>query len=286
MPKIVIDTAQWYISHTCNLSCKNCYSFNNFSISGHERWADNEDYVRQWGQLVKVNDLSIIGGEPLSNPDLDLWVHGVRKYFDTEDFKICTNGTQLSKWQDKFAGWIDIGVILEINTHDQDHLSDTWKSLSKIANIKWIKGKDFDHKKYKNYDWVGTVNNRVVILQTRSESFLSWGVKGKNEHGEYELYESDPKRTHQFCLFKDCHYWYRGELYKCGTIVGAQKFVTKYPVKTEHKEKILAYTPISLSCENLQDQIETLTKNMIPQCSLCNNILKGKNSLDATNKKE
>lgn len=287
MVKQKIKIAQWYISHTCNLSCKNCLSYNNFSISGHERWAENSEYVKRWSELVEVEDFSIIGGEPLGNPDLDFWVKGLHEYFTTKDFKICTNGTQVDRWVKEMPLWIDLGVILEIHTHDKSFVSDMWKFLRKtFPNIEYVKGKDYSSSTYyDDYNWVGLVNGKVAILQTDDWNFYPWGVKGKNEHGEYEMFETNPKITHTLCQWRNCHYFYRDQLFKCGTLVGAQKFVTKYPVKTEHKQLILDYKPVSMHSNNLEEDLANL-KQFLPQCGLCNNVIKHRHTVNSTDKKE
>jgi len=285
MSKHKIKIAQWYISHTCNLSCKNCLSFNNFNIAGHERWEDNEDYVQQWSKLVEIDDLSIIGGEPLSNPDLNLWIDGIHTYFNNQSFKICTNGTQLEKWKTHLPAWPEKGAILEIHTHDKAHLSNTWKILTQAygKDITYVKGSDY-HNDYKYCDWVGVVNNNVAVLQTNDMSFLPWGVKGKNQQGEYEFYETNPKNSHRLCMWNNCHYFYRGDMYKCGTLVGAQEFVNKYPVREDHKNTILDYKPVRLGSNNLAQDLENL-KSFVPQCGLCNYASR-RMWLDATQKKE
>lgn len=285
MNKFKLARAQWYISHTCNLACKNCLSFNNFALKGQEPWTENEEHVKRWSELVEVDDLSIIGGEPMTNPDLDLWVKGVRQYFDTKDFKICSNGTQLNRWKDHLQSWFDQGVIIEIHTHNKNHLSDTWKALTDLSAVTWIKGEDFEHKYYNTYDWVGIQNSNVVVLQTNSYQFVQWGTKGKNTKGEYELFESNAKLTHSLCPWNNCHYWYRGELYKCGTIVGAQKFVNTYPVVQAHKDKIMEYRGISYNSNNLEEQIADLRKT-IPQCGLCPTASKNKYNIEANATKE
>ncbi len=277
MSKIQIPIAQWYISHTCNLSCANCLSYNNFNISGHERWEDNKDDVKRWGSLVTVDDFSIIGGEPLGNPDLDLWVKGISKYFDSKQFKICTNGVQLDRWTDRILEWTELGAILEIHTKDPKHLSTTWKVIYDIFgdNIVWSKGTEHHN--------IGKLNGKVVVYQSMDSSFFTWGTKGKNDYGEYELFETNPKHTHNLCPWSHCHYFYQGALWKCGTMVGAQEFVKKFPVKKEHKDIILDYKPIQITAE-LEQDIKNL-KYMLPQCGLCNNVLKTHNRLEATQKK-
>lgn len=287
MQKHKLKIAQWYISHTCNLSCKNCLSYNNFNISGHERWSDNIDHVKNWGQLVEVEDFSIIGGEPLGNPDLHLWVNGLLEYFKCNDFKICTNGTQLERWIDYLPSWTEKGVILEIHTHDKNLVSETWSNLRKAyKNIEYVKGVDYtSNTYYDQYNWVGLVNGKVAVLQSDDWNFFPWGVKGKNEAGEYEMYETKPKITHALCQWNNCHYLFKDQLFKCGTLVGAQKFVNKYPVKAEHKQLILDYKPVSYNSNNLLEDLQNL-KYFVPQCGLCNNVIKHRQRLDATLKKE
>jgi len=287
MQKHKIKIAQWYISHTCNLSCKNCLSYNNFSIAGHEYWKDNEEYVRRWSELVDVDDLSIIGGEPFGNPDLDLWVTGIAKHFDTPDFKICTNGTQIEKWTNCLEQWQEMGAVIEIHTHDKSQLGKTWQSLNQVfgKKIKYVKGCDYSSSSYyDNYSWVGLINNRVAVLQMDDFSFFPWGTRGKNSNGEYELYETDATKTHRLCQWKNCHYFYQGNLYKCGTLVGAQQFVNKYPVIEKHKTLINQYKPVSLGSNSLQEDLDNL-RSFVPQCGLCNSLSR-RSRLDATEKKE
>lgn len=256
-----LKMAQWYISHTCNLACPSCLSFNNYNIKGHEYWKDNKEYAKQWSQLVSVKDFSIIGGEPLSNPDLHNWVLGLQTLFNTDDFKICTNGTLLNKWIDQAKEWIQLNVILEISYHDPKHLEGIESALKNILSgldIKWINGGQYNgpNFNYREYDKIGYLNDKVCVLLQENCEFRKWDLNNEN----------DPNTSHKHCWWKNCHYWYKGELYKCGTIVGAQELSKKHNLK--NKELINSYKPINIMSNNLTEQLTNL-KNYIPQCSMC-----------------
>jgi len=74
--------------------------------------------------------------------------------------------------------------------------------------------------------------------------------------------------SHITCVANNCHYIYKGKLYKCGTIVGAQEFVKKYRVEPKAAYLINSYKPIDLNDTDLDEQVNNLKKH-IPQCSLC-----------------
>ena len=68
--KILVHALQWYISHSCNLTCNNCSNFNNFAIKGNHTFETYKVQAQQWAEKLHVNDFCIIGGEPFVNNDL------------------------------------------------------------------------------------------------------------------------------------------------------------------------------------------------------------------------
>lgn len=271
-----IEMGQWYITHTCNLACNNCLSYNNYKIGGHERWEDNEEFVKLWSERVYIEDCSIIGGEPFANPDIHKWAMGVRKYFDTQDLKVCTNGTYLDLHIDNIKKWIDAGIVLEIQYHDPIHKQKIDIAIQQIlgSNTHKISGDQWqsDPDYYEEFDEIYFVDNRVAIVVVGSFEFYTHTIDG----------EENAELTHKLCAWRDCHYFYKGALYKCGALVGAQGMADRYNLK--NADLIQQYRPVSIYDNDLGTKISSL-KNSVPQCAMCNNAKKIKKTFPVGIKK-
>lgn len=274
MSKVRIGTVQFYISHTCNFSCPNCLSYNNFAIKGHDKFEDYKDTTIEWSKILQPDDMSIIGGEPLSNPDVYNWVIETRKLFpDCKDFKVCSNGLLISKHVESIPLWWDANVILEVSAHTDTHFK---KACNDIESI--LVGKEYKKletppagspRYYKeDYDVFYTIDNRVIAMVAPPDEFKIWGVN-KFQNNQWEMFDSNPKIAHMSCISYDCHYIYKGQMYKCGTIVGAQEFVKNYNVKKDHADLIKKYIPINYNDTDVKEKLSTLTKQPIEQCRLC-----------------
>ena len=64
------------ITNVCNLTCNGCESFNNYLFRNHFRFDDYKHKYEKWSKLVKINVVTIHGGEPFTNPDIVNWAAG------------------------------------------------------------------------------------------------------------------------------------------------------------------------------------------------------------------
>lgn len=267
--KYLLATAQWYITHSCNLTCSNCLSFNNFAIGGHSSFANNKHYAEEWNELVYIDDFTIIGGETFTVPSLDEWVTGLRGIFGyIKDFKLITNGTLFYKHKHNIKKWLDLGVIIEVSLHSKSHLKFLYEVL-----------KDFDHEivdildsrvpnKYREiYQNAVFINNKLSFIITYVLAHQKWGVRSI-EDNKFNFYSSDKESAHDTCWQKDCHYFFEGKLYKCGTIVGAREFVKRYPVDKTASKLYNNYKPLAYDDKNLQEKLIAMNY-CTDQCALC-----------------
>lgn len=272
MQKHKLDTVQFYISHSCNLGCNNCLSYNNFAIKGHDKFEDWAKEAEAWSTILDPNDMSIIGGEPLSNPDVHNWVVEVKKLFpNCKDFKVCSNGVFINKHRDNILQWHKLGVILEIHSHSIEHYMQAQIDIQNIIAPNYTKQKTApsNYPEYYNedFDIFYIVNGKIFAAIAAPYEFQTMGVSSFTDN-EWQMFESDPKLAHMICSIKDAHYIYKGKLYKCGLIVGAKEFVKTYNVKKTHADLINAYTPIDCDAVDVHEQIQNLRRR-IPQCALC-----------------
>lgn len=273
--KINLAKVQFYISHTCNLACSGCLSFNNFAISGHELWKDHIDTSKKWAETIEPMDLTVIGGEPLTNPDVDNWVQGLRNFFPTvEDYKICTNGLLIKKFEKEIKNWWRLGVVLEISAHTKKQLETILQDLEKLFKgmhvEKFTKEMLIDMPSYyiDQYEIIFLWNNKPIVIISLEYQFYEWGARKLSKDTVY-LYNNDPIEAHTACDIHDCHYIYKGELYKCGTLVGAKELLKKYNLDDKSKKLIEEYAPIKLDDPKLQEKIQKLTDTPLKQCSMC-----------------
>ena len=74
MSKVVIKKAEFYITNVCNLTCSNCNRFNNYNFRGWQRWSDYANEYSIWANKVRLQRITILGGEPLLNPTILDWI--------------------------------------------------------------------------------------------------------------------------------------------------------------------------------------------------------------------
>lgn len=88
----------------CNLNCKGC---DNFSPLAPETFADIhtfENDCKKMAQLSKgeVDEIQLLGGEPLLHPDIIQFLKIARRYFPNNKISIVTNGILLKRQSENF----------------------------------------------------------------------------------------------------------------------------------------------------------------------------------------
>jgi organic radical activating enzyme len=101
MNKLNFEIIEFYITNVCNFNCDNCNRLNNYHFSGHQRWADYQEVYYQWSQRIDFENITILGGEPTLNPDLDQWIIGLHKLWPSAKIEILSNGSRLKYWYDR-----------------------------------------------------------------------------------------------------------------------------------------------------------------------------------------
>lgn len=86
-----------HASEHCNLNCKGCY---HFSPVAKEEFLQVDEWEKDCRRLSELYNgemefISLMGGEPLLNPNIDKLLEITRKYFPIGDVAIITNGILL-----------------------------------------------------------------------------------------------------------------------------------------------------------------------------------------------
>jgi organic radical activating enzyme len=93
-----------HLADHCNLNCKGC---DNFSPIAPKCFLDKETFKKDCARLSelsggKLEDICLLGGEPLLHPEITGIIKIAREYFTGTDIGILTNGLLLLKMHDEF----------------------------------------------------------------------------------------------------------------------------------------------------------------------------------------
>ena len=102
--KKLIPILHIHLTDHCNLNCKCC---DNFSPLSPEVFADIDVVERDCARISelsngKVEEIQLLGGEPLLHPKVTMFIETARKYFPTVPINLVSNGLLLLKQQDAF----------------------------------------------------------------------------------------------------------------------------------------------------------------------------------------
>ena len=220
------NKVDFYITNVCNLTCENCNRFNNFGFKGWQRWSDYQAQYEQWGRLVNLEAVTIMGGEPFLNPTLIDWVQGINRIFGIE-VQILTNGTRFRHAPDLYDA-----LRFKHSTRPHNHIGVSLHNPDQIEKLKedilwFLKGPvqmyPSGHKKnIWNSDYQFVDRNNVIVNVYNVDIFHStainhvWKINPQIQK-VFVLHNSDPDLAHKNCTFATfkSYHFIRGKLYKC-----------------------------------------------------------------------
>ncbi len=234
----LFPVVEFYITNVCNLSCRGCNRFNDLNFKGHQRWADHADAYEAWSKRLDLPRITIIGGEPTLNPDLELWVSNLRRLWPNAVIMVQTNGTYQREEHMNF--WEKYNVAFGVSLHDPaiaDEIKERWKYKAGFIEA-------------------FTFHQSTVIKQ--------------NDH--YVLHRSNPVKAFAACDMKHDHTMYQGKLYKCPAMSNLPDFDQQFDLRLDDRQRELLYSyqPLSADCSEEELQQFAATKDQhIVQCEFC-----------------
>ncbi|MDR2648532.1 MAG: radical SAM protein [Clostridiales bacterium] len=104
-PKTELTQLEVHIAHSCNLNCRGCVAF--APLVKEPALADLDIFKRDMRRLSvlfqnKLGVFTLIGGEPLLNPQINEFAECARRCFPDAQITIVTNGILLPKMPDQF----------------------------------------------------------------------------------------------------------------------------------------------------------------------------------------
>ena len=284
-PRIFVPNIEFYITNVCNLTCSNCNRFNDHDFKGWQRWSDYESQYQQWSQNVRLQRITILGGEPLLNPTICDWVDGINQFWQ-KPVQILSNGTRLNhvpnlydrliKFSMPNQGWKKnwIGISLH-NENDRERCFDEIRKFlrGKITYVHQSDPRNADNSwTYGGqHGFVDEYGMRICVWEY--DSFYRAAVQ-KTPDGKFALFNNDAVQAHRDCGFArfKCYHFIRAKLYKCGPVALFPEFDQQHTFDISEQDRQLLNSYLALSADEFETRGQEFLSHIddvIPQCKFC-----------------
>jgi hypothetical protein len=261
-----------YITDSCALSCDGCISFNNYALGGHLALTEEvRERIRTWARLVSVDRLYIIGGEPLSHPDLAQWMQIVEESWPESRWTIVTNGRGLESRTAEVQTWIEQGWDLEVSSHSREDFAQVqawWAGLVDDMMEPTVAQRLKDHMGVTDY-WTDSEGAPIMQIGLRD---LFYAPTHQVKDGVIVWNKlTSVRRSHNLCPAKNCTHLVDGRMYSCPVQATAPRLAQRYTIEGPTgalAEKDLGYDPLAKNKQSLSSWM-TMLDQPKSQCSLC-----------------
>ena len=259
-----LENVQIYITNVCNLTCENCITYNNLKFKGHYYFKDYETYFKEWSKKLELDTLTIIGGEPFTNPELVNCIMSIKSLWpDLKEIEISTNGTYLKNTIKECQKLLSQKVWLNISVHDPSLFYEIEANLKEVfspfKNIRKEKSSECSDSFY--------IGSRKIAKLDKKYVFAKKSLHSLKNNIIY-MHNSDPYKSHGDCGY--CYTFMEGRLYKCFVTAVGKSLCNQFEVEPSAKELLLKYKSCSpFDNEHyIREYIQNLP-NPIEQCRLC-----------------
>jgi len=295
-PRVFIPNIEFYITNVCNLTCSNCNRFNDHNFKGWQLWEDYQSQYTEWSRHVRLQRVTILGGEPLLNPSLLDWVDGINQLWG-KTVQVLTNGTRLNsvpdlydrliKFTDPTYPWVHnwLGVSLH-NENDREKCFAEIKKFLRGTVTYYSQAQDPDKTNGAKHAFVDSNGMRIHVWEY--DEFYNAAIQ-KTPTGQYTVYNNDPKAAHEHCgfaMFK-CYHFIRGRLYKCGPVALFPEFDKQFSLDLSADDRALMNSYPALSVNEFETRGRDFIAHIddvIPQCKFCP-VIKSHEKIYAVSKK-
>lgn len=258
---ITLPELSLYISHTCDIGCASCFTYNNLNWGGHFKPHDD---LYKLKNKVEFETITILGGEPTTNPYLNNWMQLVEGVWPNhQDKYIVTNGRHLNNIP---LDWLQRGWKLEVSAHSPQDLNNSlnW-FIETWPNFKWEKYFDDTHE---DAVWHYELSNNDEYIGKISEAWMFYKESLIAKPGERITWDKlyDPKEAHQKCIAKECMYFLEGRFYRCARQSLLPQLAKTFQIDGKYKD--LASEDLGCTAEEFVEWSKTRLEPQ-SQCAFC-----------------
>jgi len=245
------------IINACNLACTGCTTFSDLKHSGYVTWQQGHDWIAPWTSRLNIQAIGVMGGEPLMNPELKLWLIGIRDLLPHAQIRFVTNGLLLHKnW------WVldlldDLGnAVFKITQHVEDTKiteaidyimsSRTWRPVQEYGIDRWAS------------------DSGLRFQVTAPKTFLKTFRGG---YTDLSPHNSVPSEAFAVCVQKRCPLLIDGAIWKCGTAALTPRLLEKFNWPNAVQWDPFVIAGLDPTCT--EDELDAFISNFGKPHSIC-----------------
>ncbi len=222
-----LEHLEMHIAHACNLRCKFCTHYCDIGYGGLVPHAVGAEWLKTWSRRVRPERFYLLGGEPLLNPELDLYLRTARECFPDSKRLVVTNGLLLTRIESILPVFIETGTRLHISIHPIPRSEEARLTEGLALAERWLR--------------------RGLLVSYRG-GIQNWYAPYRDEGPAIKPYADDDARASFAALCgkdgKSCVNLHEGKLWKCPALA----FLPMVIDKLEHRaqwEPYLQYRPLA-----------------------------------------
>jgi hypothetical protein len=262
-----------YITDSCALSCTGCITYNNYALGGHLELSDEVRLRhRTWSRLIAVDQITVLGGEPLSHPGLGEYMQMIEQTWARSRWSMVTNGRGLAQRTDEVMSWLEQGWDLEVSSHSREDYEAAlaWWSQCLAQDCDGITHRFLEDESGPTHYWQDSTGKPIMQIGLRDHFYA--GLHEETAQGQLTWQKlTNAKSSHRSCPARDCTHLVDGVMYRCPIQAVAPRLAQRFEIlgpAGEIASKDLGYDPLAQNPTSLSTWMARLG-DATEQCRLC-----------------
>ncbi len=248
---LVVPFLEMDLAFACDLHCRGCTHYSNYSLKGHVPFREGGAWLRAWATRLMPETFSMLGGEPTLNPDLADYLRLAQRLWPTARRILISNGLGFARHPGLFETIAETGTRLDVSVHshsDHVYLDRFNRALVTIEEARLRLGFD-------------------MVLRTAEHTFYR---TYRGEGPAMRPYQDgDPLQSWTTCTEKFCRTIHEGKLWKCPPLAFLGKVADRFGLRAVGAwQPYLAYRPLAVDASEAELRAFHAA-NEEPACSMC-----------------
>lgn len=232
----ILDVVELHLADHCNLNCAGCLHFTPLA----EKWCANPEAIEKDLAALRskfryIRHITLLGGEPLLNPDYEKIVEVINRVSPESLITIVTNGVLL-------------------NGDALDHFLDVCKMFS--VRVKWTIYPSMRNRR------------QELILRFKQAGVWLFTIEVGDFYVKMNPKGGNPSAALRFCRKTTyCPYLRDGRIYTCAQAFHIKDYIGLYEKETGKKSVMLASKGLDVQDESIDSW--SILKYLMTPCETC-----------------